>query len=159
MTGPGLPRVDDETLAAYVDGELSPEKAAAVAMLLADDPEAQARLDALFETGRLLAAAYAAPMAEPVPERLLALVEGRPERAAPPAAGGARVIAFPRRARLPAAIGLALAASVALFIGVQAPTDAPFHVAAGPAATDGRCTPRWKPRRAEPPSPPPAAWR
>jgi hypothetical protein len=130
-----LPRVDDETLAAYVDGELSPEKAAAVAMLLADDPEARRRLDALFETSRLLAAAYEAPMTEPVPERLRALVEGRPDRAAAPE--GARVIAFPRRARLPAAIGLALAASVALVFGLRMPDEAPFHVTAGPAAADG----------------------
>lgn len=59
-------------LAAFADGELSPEEAAEVVMHLADHPEDQAYVDDLMAANAALAAAFAAPLDEPVPPRLLA---------------------------------------------------------------------------------------
>lgn len=98
--------MDKDRLAAFADGALSPEEAAAVVMHLADHPQDQAYVDDLMAANEALAKAFAAPMSEPVPPRILAAIEGR-------AAGMANVVPFARR--LPVLMGgLALAASVAL---------------------------------------------
>ena len=123
-------KIDRARIAAFVDGELSPEEAAAVAMHLADHPEDQAYADDLFAANTALAAAFAAPMHEPVPQAIRDTIF-------PPAAQErtpARVIAFPRR---PATLvaGLSLAASVALAVTLfRQPGADPFTpgpVAAG----------------------------
>ena len=104
--------MDKTRLAAFADGELSPEEAAAVVMHLADHPADQAYVDDLMAANAALAAAFAGPMTEPVPPALRALIEGE---AAPAAqAAPAQVIAFPVRRRVAFAGGFALAASVAL---------------------------------------------
>ncbi|MBS0124863.1 anti-sigma factor family protein [Thetidibacter halocola] len=95
--------MDKERLAAFADGELSPEDAAAVVMHLSDHPEDQAYVDDLMAANAALAQAFSAPLAEPVPTRLLAAA-GMP---------GANVIPFRRRVLRLGAGGLALAASVA----------------------------------------------
>jgi hypothetical protein len=66
--------MDHETLAAFVDGALSPEESAGVVMHLADHPEDAAHVDALMELNALLGEAYAAPLHEPAPERIVATI-------------------------------------------------------------------------------------
>ena len=61
---------DKDRLAAFGDGELSPEEAAAVVMHLADHPDDQAWVDDLIAANETLAAAFAAPLHEPVPEAI-----------------------------------------------------------------------------------------
>jgi anti-sigma factor RsiW len=88
-TMPG--RSTGRKLAAFADGELEPEEAARVVMHLADHPEDQAYVDRIAVERALLARAYGPIAAEPVPERIRAVIEGRE-------ASGARVLAFPPRA-------------------------------------------------------------
>lgn len=99
--------MDKDRLAAFADGEMTPEDAAAVVMHLADHPEDQAYVDDLMAANEALAKAFAMPMSEPVPPAILAAVEGRQSVAL------ASVLPFARRPFL-ATGGLALAASVAV---------------------------------------------
>lgn len=97
--------LDKDRLAAFVDGELSPEEAAAVVMYLADHPADQAYVDDLIAANEALALAFAAPMAEPVPPVMRALILGE----------GATVLPFRSRAPLfVAGAGMALAAGLAV---------------------------------------------
>jgi hypothetical protein len=131
-TGTGLDRA---LLAAFVDGALSPEDAAAVIMHLADHPQDQAYVDDLIAANEALAAAFADPLHEPVPEAIRAAIMG--DLATGDTAGAPesrRVIPFPPRRPTAVWIGgaLALAASVAavavLLTGGPGPSDAPFGV-------------------------------
>lgn len=101
---------DKDRLAAFVDGELSPEEAAAVVLHLADHPGDQAYVDDLFAANAALAQAFSAPLDEPVPEAIRAAILGEP---AGEAAG--KVVAFrPRTTEYRwAAGGAALAAGLA----------------------------------------------
>ena len=106
-------KIDRARIAAYVDGELTPEEAAAVAMHLADHPEDQAYADDLFAANAALAAAFAAPLQDPVPQAIRDVIlpstaQDRPR---------AQVLPFPRR---PATLvaGLSLAASIALAVAL-----------------------------------------
>lgn len=123
--------MDKDRLAAFVDGELTPDEAAAVAMHLADHPVDQAYVDDLFAANAALARAFAAPLHEPVPPAIRDAILGKAETARPT---GGTVVAFrPRRAM--AAAGLLLAASVAaaaLWLPGLAP--APGGVGLGPLA-------------------------
>lgn len=116
--------MNEQTFAAYVDGELSPEDAAKVVLHLADHPRDRARVDALMELNEALGQAYDQPMNEPAPRRILAAIEGR------------RVLAFPGlrrpapRAALWAASG-ALAAGFAAFLLLSPARDAGDDIAAG----------------------------
>jgi Putative zinc-finger len=113
--------ITSDQLAAFADGELSPEEAAEVVMHLADHPEDQALVDEIMAANAALARAFAAPMSEPVPEKLRALIlghgaeTGNPVTTAPDGADtnvpSARILPF--RRRFGALGGLALAASVA----------------------------------------------
>jgi hypothetical protein len=119
--------MDKDRLAAFVDGELSPEEAAAVVMHLADHPADQAWVDDLIAANETLAAAFAQPLHEPVPEAIRAAIFGTPEGGAGrdadgPAepAGQAQVLPFRPRAGAARggrpgiwAAGLALAAGLA----------------------------------------------
>lgn len=93
-------------IAAFVDGELEGAERARVAALIEADPAAQALADSLRETDALLREAFAAPLSEPVPPSLAAIVKA-----------DAKVV--PLRPRRPAHswMPMALAASVALLIG------------------------------------------
>lgn len=99
--------MDKDRLAAFADGEMKPEDAAAVVMHLADHPEDQAYVDDLMAANEALAKAFSGPISEPVPPRILAAVEERQSDAV------ANVVPFARR-RILATGGLALAASLAL---------------------------------------------
>ena len=66
MQGPS-----DETLIAYLDGELAGAERLAVAQALAEDDALRARAQRLNDSTRLIRAAYDAVLREPVPERLI----------------------------------------------------------------------------------------
>lgn len=114
--------MDKDRLAAFADGELTPEEAAAVVMHLADHPADQAYVDEVMAANAALIQAFDRPMREPVPPRLLATIRGEQ---AP-----TKVIAFPGR-RLMAFGGMALAASLALG-AVLVQTEPSVRVAVGP---------------------------
>lgn len=117
--------MDKDRLAAFVDGELTPEEAAKVAMHLADHPADQAYVDDLFAANEALAQAFAAPLHEPVPDAIMGAIMGQP---AP------NVVPFRRRMPLVAG-GLALAASlVAVALLLPGLTAGPSGIALGPLA-------------------------
>lgn len=98
--------MDKDRLAAFVDGELSPEEAAEVVMHLADHPGDQAYVDELMAANQALAQGFDAPLHQTVPDKILKtiMVEESVEK----------VLPFRRRPVAFAGAGLALAASVAL---------------------------------------------
>ncbi len=123
--------MDKTRLAAFADGELTPEEAAEVVMHLANHPQDQAYVDDLMAANEALAAAFDAPMREPVPAAIEAAIMGEPETA--------QVIPFRRKpAAVWAGAGLALAASVALavvvFPGLSGPGSGGERLAVGPVA-------------------------
>lgn len=96
--------MDKDKLAAFVDGELSPEEAARIVLHLADHPMDQAYVDDLYAANEALTRAFSAPLHEPVPEALRAAIMGTSD---------SKVIPFRPRSRVTVALaGLALAASV-----------------------------------------------
>lgn len=122
--------IDKDRLAAFADGQLSPEEAAAVVMHLADHPEDQAWVDDLMAANAVLSRAYSAPMQEPVPDRFLDLI--LPGAATP--APSSRVISF-RRSRLITVltgVGIAAAAALATVVVLTPPPET--HLAAGRVA-------------------------
>lgn len=104
--------MDKERLAAFVDGEMSPEEAAQVVLHLADHPVDKAYVDDLMAANEALAQAYASPIHEPVPAKIRDTILGRPQVA--------QIIPFRRSPMAAAGIGVALAASVA-FVLVNLP--------------------------------------
>lgn len=67
-------RIDDETLMAYADGELSPLEAKRIEAAMAEDFSLAARVQRFRAVRRALKTAYDAVAAEPVPEHLRALL-------------------------------------------------------------------------------------
>lgn len=63
--------ISDETLMAYVDGELDANARAEVEEYLASSPDGRERLEVFQATGRGLSELFEQPMREPVPQRLL----------------------------------------------------------------------------------------
>lgn len=125
-----MTQMDKDKLAAFVDGELSPEEAAQVVMHLADHPEDQAYVDDLFAANEALSQAFSGPLSEPVPASILAAVLGEADRPAPAVAPApTNVVAF-RRPRGLAFAGLAIAASLG-FLMVLGPELLPRSPAAG----------------------------
>lgn len=105
----------DEELMAWVDGELPPDEAQAVAAAVESDPALAARERPFRESRRILQDAFAAQLRAPVPPRLLATL-------APPAP---RLRAWRRHSLLALAASLVLA--IGLAIGVR--LDRPDHEA------------------------------
>jgi surface antigen len=68
--------ISDETLMAYVDGELAEDIRGRVEAYLTDNPDGRQRLAAFTATGKNLADIFDRPMREPMPQRLLDLVGG-----------------------------------------------------------------------------------
>jgi len=99
----------DEQLVAYADGELPAEQAHAIAQAAAADTALARRIERFVATRRVLSEAFAAKLAEPVPQRLL-------DALAPP---GANVVPLRRGVSATAWLPVALAASVALAIGLS----------------------------------------
>lgn len=100
--------IDKERLAAFADGELSPEASAEVVMHLADHPEDQAYVDELMTSKEVLAAAFATPLHEPVPPAIHDAIMGTRETV--------QVIPFHSKPAVRTLAGLAIAASVALAV-------------------------------------------
>lgn len=99
----------DEELVAYADGELPTARAEEIARAEQNDPALALRIKAFGESRRALRDAFAGQLDKPVPQRLLDVLGD----------DDARVVAFRPRARLSSTwISLALAASVALAVGI-----------------------------------------
>ena len=123
VSGTGMKRgMDKEELAAFVDGELSPEEAAAVVLHLADHPADQAYVDDLFAANAALADAYGAPVSERVPDGILATIDGAVARAA--------ILPF-RLRPVGVAAGVAFAAALSATVVLLQPEDTPT-LALGP---------------------------
>ncbi|ODT93348.1 MAG: hypothetical protein ABS82_12770 [Rhodanobacter sp. SCN 67-45] len=103
--------IDDDTLQAYVDGELDADAAARVDAALAHDAVLAHRVQQARAVRAQLHAAFDPVLDEPVPARLSALLQ---PPAAPALAGGRHAHAMHRRAPRRWYVGAALAASVAL---------------------------------------------
>jgi anti-sigma factor RsiW len=101
---PAVQPIDDAELHAYVDGQLTPDRVAAVDEALASEPALAARVAALRSLNADLRDALDPILSEPIPERLLAA-------AAPPRAGRGAA----RRWMLPA---FAAAATLVLGLGL-----------------------------------------
>lgn len=104
MTVPTV--MDKDRLAAFVDGELSPEEAAEIVIHLADHPGDQVYVDDLMAANEALAQAFDAPLQEPVPDPIREAIMKSPQ--------ADTVVPFRRRPVAVVSAGLALAASVAL---------------------------------------------
>ncbi|HZT86795.1 MAG TPA: hypothetical protein VFA12_02430 [Stellaceae bacterium] len=84
-------RIDD-TLIAYLDGELDADERRLVEEWLQSDPAAQERMAGLAATASLVRSAYDDVLNEPVPERLIAAARGA-------TAGGAEIVPFKAKAK------------------------------------------------------------
>lgn len=137
--------ITPEDLAAYADGQLDPARAAEVAAAVERDPELARQVQAHKALKGLLAAHYDPIAAQPVPDRLTALLGGSAAQAPEPA----QVIDFAaarerreERKRIPRwtwAVGPAMAAALGLVLlrpaGTAGPDYAPAQLA---AALDSR---------------------
>jgi anti-sigma factor RsiW len=103
-------QISDETLCAYIDGELDAGERARVEAALADDPEIAARIESLRRADSAIEAAFDPAALGPVPRHLTDLVE-QASTSSP-----ATVIPF-RRAAVTSAWRLPLAAGFALIVG------------------------------------------
>jgi hypothetical protein len=116
--------IADDTLMAYADGELEPSARADVEAAMRADPEIARRVAQYREQQEKLRAAYEPELAEPVPDRLLAVLRDRGpakhgrvidlERARAAAEAPQRPRSVSSRWRYPAS----LAASVVVAIGL-----------------------------------------
>lgn len=123
-------RMDPDRLAAFVDGALSPEEAAAVVMHLADHPGDQAYVDDLLAASEALALAFGGPLTEPVPPGIMAAIMGGDHAPSP-----SNVV--PLRPRWPLlAAGAALAAALAAVAVLVTPGAPGGAVAVGPVAAE-----------------------
>jgi anti-sigma factor RsiW len=109
----------DETLVAYLDGELDSAERRHVEAWIEADPSVRDRLAALVQSASLVRSAYAEIVSEPVPERLIAAARGDTGgAAAPPHEAEILVLQRPARAAGGAAIrrwSIGLAAAAGLF--------------------------------------------
>jgi hypothetical protein len=141
------PTIPDETLMAYVDGELPADEAARVAARLETDAEARARADLFVQSKALVGGAFAKLLSEPVPERLLAAAAGPTVSRAPAregtAAPPADVVPFkPKAAPMarpavrvwPTAMAASIAALVAGGLGYLVGQSSIAPVAPAPSA-------------------------
>lgn len=106
-----MTRFSDETLVAYVDGELSVEDAAEIEQALATDQRVRETVQMFRDTAEWSRKAYDDVLHEPVPDRLIDAASGKDVR---PAHTDLRQDAAPR-GRI---AGLAMAASIALAVGL-----------------------------------------
>jgi hypothetical protein len=127
--------MDKARLGAFLDGELSPEDAAAVVMHLADTPGDQAWVDDLMAANAALTQAFSVPLHEPVPPALRALILGDEA-----ARDQATVLRFrARMRRTPALVWSGLAGGVlaaGLTVALLLPLTAPDGLRPGPLAAN-----------------------
>ena len=115
----------DEQLTAYADGELPAAEAQVIAEAARADAALAARIERFVQTRRVLERAFAPKLDEPMPPRLRALLEA-------PAAGKVVPLRRPGAPR-PQWIPVALAASVALAVGLSLSVWLPGRQAEGVA--------------------------
>ena len=134
-------KFSDEMLMAYADGELDLGARAEIEAAMAHDPEVARAVERHRATAARIRGAYDGVLAEPVPERLSALVAGSGD--APVADLAARRNARrskPGLLRLPAWAAMAASLAVGLFVGVLVMREA----AAPYASVDGALVARGK---------------
>ena len=110
----------DETLSAFIDGELPSEEAATIETAQNADPALRERIARLRRADETVRAAYSEAAEGPIPEKVLQLLKTDGDR--PPSEQGAEIVPFPVRLARRAAANwpTALAASLALVIGYGA---------------------------------------
>jgi len=118
-------KLNDETLVTYADGELDPRRVSEVEAALQIDAEARERVRIFKETAAMVGNAFDGPLHQPVPDRLLAVLQRSDEE-------GGGIFNAVRRRRLPRPARLfvfdsvrkfprpafSLVASVALLVGL-----------------------------------------
>lgn len=148
-------RIDDETLIAYLDGELPAEGFAAVEAALAADPALARRLDRLAACDERVRRSYQAVLEEPVPPALIAAIldapdprrqSALPERAAAPvrraSAGWWQRLQDGSNRLFAGRSGLALASLASIVMGAwlivsrPAPADGDWALRAGEPVTE-----------------------
>ena len=131
-----VPRFSDETLMAFADGELPAAEALRVRTAALTDAQLAARIAGFSATGRGLGAVFSDTLHEPVPDRLLQLLDG-PATAVPTATVQPlrpRATAWvSRRAPLALAASLALVLGLGLMLRPAVDTPAPLAFAGLPA--------------------------
>lgn len=116
---PSAEPISDEDLMAYADGQLEPATAQRIERALADDPPLQRRLAAFQASRRILSESFSQTLREPVPRALLALL-AEPEPAAERRSEGPSLGPTRRRRVFRSGwVPMALAASLALAIGLS----------------------------------------
>jgi len=129
----------DETLNAYVDGELDAATRAALEAAMTTDPQLAPRIARQRALRAQVRAAFAPVLTEPVPERLLASVRGAPGRAG-------NVVAFQARPRPRWSWPQWGAMAASLIVGVllgpvllrpSAPQQAPLETSGGRVLASG----------------------
>ena len=118
----------DETIMAYVDGELGDEDRRAVEDYIASNPAAAARVRTFEVSGRSLARIYDDAMRQPVPAYLVETV--RMAKVAPPVSTGLRAYLTGALGWVPAALPMTAALGCALLAGGV--TGWGLHVLSGP---------------------------
>ncbi|HXQ49677.1 MAG TPA: hypothetical protein VN802_01175 [Stellaceae bacterium] len=103
-----MPKPSDETLIAYLDGELDENARLEIASLIERDPDLRLRAQRLSESAALLRSAFDAVLREPLPQRLIAAARGETQKVVSIAARVKRTMAGQRRWW----IGVPVAASV-----------------------------------------------
>ncbi len=124
----------EEQVAAFVDGSLEDEaEAEAVRRTIETDPEARALAERIRESNALLREAFDTPEDAPMPAAIQAAIFGEPDK----------VAVLPRRRAIGGWMPTAIAASIALAIGVGAgsfiggPEQQRIIAALGDAPLDG----------------------
>lgn len=119
--------VNEETMIAYLDGELSTEEMDRITGLVASLPGLAAKLEALRASDTRLAEQFAAVDQKPIRQDTLDLIKNFGAGNAPtPSIDETNIVTFKPRNRVVAAIaaniswGQAIAASIALFVGIGA---------------------------------------
>src|SRR5712675_1121471 len=113
----------DETLVAYLDGELDGAERQHVEAWLAADDAARDRLTGLEQSADLLRSAYGDIVNEPLPERLIAAARGETAGEAQPREAEILVLRRPQRSTMTmpgGRWGIGIGAAAALYVLVVA---------------------------------------
>lgn len=117
--------MDKTRLAAFADGELSPEEAAEVVLHLADHPRDQAYVDNVMAANEALSQAFDAPLDDPASQAIENTILGAKQTA--------EIVPFPKRPSVWVGAALAAALALAVFTGPSFFTPAqPPRLAVGP---------------------------
>ncbi len=115
--------IDDETLTAYIDGELSAERIAEITACLENSPELAKRAEKMRLADKLFTQASHAIDSKPMPAEILSMLEDFPENK-DKSAEEQKIVQLPFKGQQTVSRApvwqMAMAASVALFIGLGA---------------------------------------